>query len=192
MPRPPATPSHLLRIGVAATALILGATLVFTAWAQWRGLAAEAHRLEQDPGEDLLRGIERDRSVVTLAPSRDAGFAALLAHWEHAGLRYVALVAPDGTVLSAAGHPTHATGAPLPPGATWTVEDGRVWMVEGPHAAPPSTAAGGGPRDPALARARDAAPRRCGPWECGNALRRRKSCSRSAPRPLARAGWTVR
>ena len=157
MPTPPRAPGHVLRIGVVALAVVLGATLIFTAWAQWEGLAEEAHRLEQDPGKDLLRGLERDRETVALAPTRDAGFAALLASWSHAGLRYVALVSEDGTVIEEAGDGVHPKGTPLPPRSTWSVHDDRVWMVEAPRAEGSNVA--GGSRDPEVRAPRRQPPR---------------------------------
>lgn len=151
--------ANVLRLGVAVVALLLGATLVFTAWAQWRGLDEEAHRLEQDPGEDLLRALREDLGSTASGPEDPAPAASLLARWHHAGLRHLALVQPDGTVVLSAGEALHTADGVLPPGAAWSVSGERVWMVEAPQPPASPSPAGGGPRDPELQRSQSQRPR---------------------------------
>ena len=102
------------RLGLLATTLVLGLTLIATVWTGHRRLAEAAEALAREQGGRWVQTIRRDLEELAGYPSRDE-LAGLLRRHEGAGLRHVAIANSQGALLVAAGELSLRRDRPEPP-----------------------------------------------------------------------------
>ncbi|TNF25695.1 MAG: two-component sensor histidine kinase [Deltaproteobacteria bacterium] len=111
-------PSHgtrRARWGMLVTTLVMGVALVVTGVTTFLSNRAAADAVADARAMDLYHGVRR--SLRDAADALDATLVEILEESSEQGLRYVAIVGPEGELLATAGEPV-AKGAPspLPPG----------------------------------------------------------------------------
>ncbi len=112
---------HLARWGLLVTAAIMSAALLATSWAGYRNARSAAKTLTLGQGEAILQAVRQAVGRSHGPPSRRE-LQAVLEQQAAAGLRYVALLGPEGRPIVAAGTPLGETaarrprGGPLSPG----------------------------------------------------------------------------
>ena len=165
------------RLGWLATTLLLAIVLVFSSWSNYRNAVAAAGTVTRGQSELLesaLRPLIPQPANDSLATENLASFVT--AH-ENAGVKYVALIEPDGRVSASAGSPEIPTALPpqdsAPSPGQYTVDVGdrvRVYFVRPRPFGPPPDGLRGergnrsderGPnrqRDPRTMATRDGAP----------------------------------
>ena len=132
------------RLGWLATTLLLAIVLVFSSWSNYRSAVAAAGTVTRGQSELLesaLRPLIPQPADDSLATENLASFVT--AH-ENAGVRYVALLEPDGRVSASAGSPEVPTALPPQDSAAspgqYTVDVGdrvRVYFVRPRPFGPP-------------------------------------------------------
>ncbi len=124
------------RIGWLATTLLLAIALVFSSWANYRGAFNAADTVTRGQSELLesaLRPLIPQPANDSLAK---ANLESFLSTHERAGVRYVALLEPDGRVSASAGTPEVPIAMPpqdtMPIPGQYTADVGdrvRVYFV---------------------------------------------------------------
>ena len=132
------------RLGWLATTLLLAIVLVFSSWSNYRNAVAAADTVTRGQSELLesaLRPLIPQPANDSLATENLASFVT--AH-ENAGVKYVALIEPDGRVSASAGSPEVPTVLPpqdsAPSPGQYTVDVGdrvRVYFVRPRPFGPP-------------------------------------------------------
>src|SRR5688572_5922324 len=100
------------RVGWLATTLLLAIVLLFSSWSNYRGAinaAGTVTRGQSELLESALRPLIPQARNDSVAKANLESF--LIAH-ERAGVRYVALLEPDGRVSASAGSPEVPTEMP--------------------------------------------------------------------------------
>lgn len=103
------------RWGWLATTIAMAAALLATAWISRQRVAAAASTLNRGQGEVLLETARQFMRGHEGPPSA-ARLDSLLQQQQQAGLRYVAVVEPDGHVTVQAGQPVAGLEVSTPPG----------------------------------------------------------------------------
>lgn len=97
------SPSRWPRFALLATVVVMAATLLGTGYAAFRSARTAYDEVIAAQGFNVSRTLRRD---LRRAEGLDEALAEALTELEDQGLRYVALLASDGTVLAAAGEPS--------------------------------------------------------------------------------------
>ena len=93
------------RWALIAAALLIGVALVATIWTMRRGVADASEALERGQA-DLLRERVRAEVVEATGPIDPDDLAAIAAELEPEGLRYLAVLGPEGEIAADAGTPS--------------------------------------------------------------------------------------
>ena len=97
--------SPIARWSLVAAAVLVGATLVATVWTTRRGVEDASEALERGQA-DLLRESVRAEIREAGWPPTDDDLAAIAAELEADGLRYLAVLGPEGEIVAEAGTPS--------------------------------------------------------------------------------------
>ncbi len=107
--------SHVARVGLIATPLLMGIALVATVWSSHRGVSDASETLVRGQVDMMHRSFRARMTELGHAPD-DAELQAFLDDYREEGLRYVATLDDTGTPTARAGEPIGPAGAgPTPP-----------------------------------------------------------------------------
>jgi two-component system sensor histidine kinase HydH len=98
------TSTTIARWLLIAAAALMGAALIATVWATHRGVRDASETLQRGQGDVLQEAVRVRLSEVGWPPSSD-DLAGVMADLEPDGLRYLALLDRDGSILVDAGTP---------------------------------------------------------------------------------------
>src|SRR5688572_5134178 len=95
-------------LALVGTVLATVAALLFSSWSSWRGVRAAQEALVVAQAEAAVRSVH-DALRSAPGPLETADLEALLASQSASGLRYVAILREDGSVIASAGDSMDAT-----------------------------------------------------------------------------------